>query len=336
MKTTVTSFISIIITITLAQSLHCMEIWHNPSTKDDMHLALVQRYFSHDTICALALVNKQWNIFIQQTAEQRKTFIEKQPEYHQTHTGYTYGTHHPTIWHPYRSAYTRCLEGNKDCSHDKINIIIYLVYLDGNNKIRVSTQHGPCYSIYCNFKPPAVLHEPFFTHKGDVSFYTYESSHGFLFYYHMTPCVVEYVLSTHIKPKQFECHVDVTHKDNIDVKVRLDIKNLIALFKNYPILCNAFMRSQRILLSDTWNNRAKIYDSDGVELDEDYLLHGTFPQLNKPLDVQNALISRCIIKNPKLFLLLCAQQDTTNIVSLLSQKIIRLIGAHMINQKNKG
>src|SRR5258708_1148970 len=86
-----------LIAIVTTSSLTCMDIiWHNPNIKDDIHLQLAQRYFSHDTVCALALVNKQWNVFIKETAEQRKTYIEKQKEYYQTHMGYNYGTHHPT------------------------------------------------------------------------------------------------------------------------------------------------------------------------------------------------------------------------------------------------
>lgn len=348
----------VIVIATLTQSLVCMEvIWHNPIAKDDTHSALLQRYFSHDSVCALALVNKQWNTCIKQTAQHRRRFLSSQEEYARSRKQNP-SLYKQTTWHKHGSAYSYWVKkDNYDHNfHDTIEL--YFIYLNGNGKSYTYATEGlnVCSEYVCSDYVQRSLNS-FFNSQGDVSFHLLE-----YFNDRVTPIaklpsyIFEYVLNTKKVSKKRTCYVDITHKN--DSTKQYSKENLVA-FSYY--LREKFIHAQRT----TENADEKIYHIDGVEVDEDYLLNGKFPRLTgendriitkngiikmvcssqeRPRDLfdsqcissfaaQNALVSRCNIKNGKAFLLLCAQRDNTNVISLLPQEIIKLIASFMINLK---
>ena len=333
----VTFFNSIMIATTFTQSLLCMEIWHNPTTKDDIHCTLAQYYFSHDSICALALVNKQWNTFIKETAEKRQQLLIDEAEYSNLSSIANFNRDEQLIWHTHKSAYAYWFNNNKDCPKKHHQMIFSLVYSKGNNTFHIQTSKSHAYRIggkrHKGHTKVKIIQKPFFTMDGDISFHTFQ------FYGDYN--VVENLLSTKRSPKKFYCLVNCLPKNLYNVEIPC-----LSIFKNYPTLMYALTRSK----FKEYDNDFKIYDLGGVELDEDYLLHGVFPPLfqereqnkysfkrihdNNFVIARRMFLSRCIIKKPhllpKIFLLFCAQQDKKHTLSQLSTKAIALITDYMI------
>lgn len=316
----------IFIIATLMQSLLGMKsIMHNPIATDDIYKQLALHYFGHDSICALALVNKEWNSCIQQTAQYRRRYLSSQEKYQEIRIENSH-IYRQTTWHKHGSAYAYWIESNDDCSKDKKQIILYLVHL-GNNKFHTRMHHCPAHHA-CQPKPE-MIQKPFFNHRGTVDFYIFQSTDA---------QVIHHVLGTKKLYKILRCFVDIIHNNAIAP---------LGLFENYPILFQAIIDSKYIS-TDTANS-TELYHIDGIKLDEDYLLNGSFPRLPKERgyinefepepnhipQAQKAFISRCVIKNGKLFLLLCAQYDNTHNFSLLPHKIIKNIISFLFDISKK-
>jgi hypothetical protein len=291
----------IIIFITASSFLLSMEnIWHNPNIKNDVHIDLAQRYFGHESICSLALVNKQWNAFIQQTARHRRKYLASQEEYKTARPTYNSKVYKQTAWHKHNSAYAYWIENSKDFIEHKKPITLYFVYLGGNGNICTHKLDNLSYleinysALYERYKAP------FFDTKGDVHYYMYAQENNHEIY------ILDLIMGIRKLPKKVIHYIDITHKNNTEKQL---IKENLLILENYPTLFKAFMQSQHV----AENDYEKIYHVDGIEIDEDYVLNGRFPRIDevspayrrqyKNIEnyydssiIKQAIISRCKIK----------------------------------------
>lgn len=162
--------INLIILITaFSQTLSMEIIWYNPNVKNDIHVQLAQRYFSYDSICALALVNKQWNNFIIQTANVRQKFLADYEEYRKDCMYWNFDKNMQTTWHKHKSAYAYWIRSPKHCSVGNEQLILYLVYSDGNNNINYRTHHFPHHHLSVE-SLEKITHKPAFNNRGEALF----------------------------------------------------------------------------------------------------------------------------------------------------------------------
>src|SRR6266404_5668853 len=204
------------VTILLTQSLLCMDvIWHNPNIKNSTHLQLAQRYFDHDSICALALVNRKWSPFIKETAGHRRQFLASQEEYRKERYGYNAYIYRQTTWHKHNSAYSYWKEVVNACNEkEEKQIALYLVHLDGNNNIKTKSTHIPHLPNLNINRGNSLLQNPYFNNKGNVSYHFYELFPPDLVISYRDLVINEYVLSTKKETEKFNCYVDIMHKNN--------------------------------------------------------------------------------------------------------------------------
>lgn len=126
---------------------------------------------SHDTICALALVNKNLNIAIEQSAEQRRSYFATQTECENFFKNTTLNKR--ITWHKYNSAFTYWA----DCTaivdeREEKQITLHLIHLEDNHTVSHHILEclptADCRSnslIFENYKP-------FFNSKGHACFHT--------------------------------------------------------------------------------------------------------------------------------------------------------------------
>jgi hypothetical protein len=258
----------LIILITFTPALHCMEAFPESTITNDIRRALAQHYFSHDTICALALVNKQWNNIVKQTAQDRQKFLTNQTDYPNLLS--IANKDEQLVWHTHKSAYGYWFNTSESCIKKHHKMIFSLVYLDGNGTIHSQADSSDSYRI--NGKTSKghtkvkIVQKPFFTRNGDFTFHTFQLYGDY--------SIVENVLSTKEKPKNFNCYVMCLPENVYDAIPDLTI------FKNYPTLLHAITHSKSSQSFYTERSDYKIYYLEGVELDEDYFFtKDAFPPL---------------------------------------------------------
>lgn len=236
---------------------------------------------SHDTICALALVNKKWNDIIKKTYVQRRIYFTSKQDYKDVHTANPH-IYQQQIWHKYSSAYAYWMKTVTEVGTLLISEMSFnLIYMDGNDVIKSSEFKDVALrmSIFGDI-------QPFFTGQGNACFYawSYEKKE-----------LLEILLSIKKPLKMYKCTLDLGEKipqsSNYWIAYQpIESSNLNPfIIHDYPTLLKAFINSEVV----QENKNEKIYHVEGVELTEDYLLQGKFPsQWWRNIVSQNCLIKK--------------------------------------------
>lgn len=249
----------------------CMEV-----VKDDIFMSQIfpkhiqdnPGTCSHNTICALALVSKEWNEFIKNARVQRRRYFAFTQEYRNLHMTQK-EIYQQQVWHKNNSAYVYWMEMEDGETQ------FCLTYLDGNDKISTSecTDASLTIPIFKNYRP-------FFTAQGNACCHAWHEEN-------ITGRFVELSLNTIKLPKIRTCYLDLNCKQleqlnpsqyflwvqSIQSSPINRNKLQPSIIKNCPVLLKTFIDSQHV--EET--NDEKIYHLDGVIIDENYLLHGSFP-----------------------------------------------------------
>ena len=205
--------------------------------------------FSHNLICALALVNKYSNRYIKNTAFIRKNLLEMRWDDHKNQT--------QLVWHIHGSAYA------------------YVNFLPEKNCLRInynylSTQNCiSCMVEKWTNDPRLLLNEPkiFFNQKGDACYY----ASGILFVpgYGTRREIIEYSVSRKYEKKQIRCVLGT-----INNKKEFQSFSLAHIARNsFPDLTRAILNSQNTYeLSSPWHrDTIKVFDWNGVKVPQEYL-----------------------------------------------------------------
>lgn len=125
------------------------------------------KLFSHDTIRALALVNKCLNKKIEESVIHRKLYLSSQKEYCEILQQHAH-LNKQLVWHKYNSAYAYWTQKNAwvDEREEK-QITFNLVHLDGTDTIR----HHELQCLPTDDCESNLLSNPYFNAKGDACFY---------------------------------------------------------------------------------------------------------------------------------------------------------------------
>lgn len=254
--------ISFCITLLIfAQSLLCMENSKydlTPITNDILVHQIQQNtgLLSHDTICALALVNKHLNKIVEQSTQQRKIYLTKQTNLI---------NNDQITWHKYNSAYAYWTDCNKIVDErEEKQITFNLIHLQGNDTI---VHHQlPCLSTeYCRASPlPFAEYKPFFNSKGEACFHAhgqFEMQKGAedcaFFCPSFRVYMLEYSINTQGQKKSLPCYVNLL--SNIKTNKANSLINLIN-YKNEQLIKNILNNSKSAIeTSITTYDQLKIY-----------------------------------------------------------------------------
>ena len=120
------------------------EPWHNPIINQDILGEYITRnpgYINHDTICALALVNKQWNSIIKKTSAARRKYFALYVEQYYKVRQRNPIIYNQTKWHTYCSAYAYWYQKNNVLS-------FYEIKLAGNGNISNNVVEKAIFNIH--------------------------------------------------------------------------------------------------------------------------------------------------------------------------------------------
>jgi hypothetical protein len=216
-------------------------------------------FLDHRSVCALALVDKDWHKAIKESTNKRKEYLRS------LRTNPIIAD--ITTWHVHGSAYAQI----QNIASQQYPYFFYLKNGDSNVTFSTSSLTD---TINC----------PFFDTTGKACFYmaTKNASNQ--------EHIIEYDLGENPLRKSFNSFVVLKEQQE-----DYEEKNAIA-FQQFPVLLQAFFHSTKIKTSffthfDITQGIKKYYVS-GIELDPEYVLNGKFPSQQ----IKDIITSQCKIK----------------------------------------
>ena len=259
--------------LVFTQSLFCMEnSRHDLATiGNDILTNQIKSnvsFFSHDIICALALVNKHLNKAVEKSAAQRKIYLATQHSYCNLRQQNS-AIYNQTTWHKYNSAYAYWRHCEFVMTNGTRPITFNLVHFNGNNN---SISHHILYCLptdeYASH-PIFESYRPFFNSKGDACFHAqgrFDLQEGAedsaIHSPSFRPYIFEYSINTKGTKAQLPCYVDIDDKN--DPNKKFCLTNCFGLIKN-PTLLQKILNSKSVTESSptTYDLESTIYDKHG-------------------------------------------------------------------------
>lgn len=276
---------SFFILATFSSSLLCMdEQFRHHLVKEIMVRNIT--YLSHDSLCALALVDNGYNTIIQDTVEARKNYLKKCAR------GPIIDAE--TTWHKHGSAYAFLGERKEGCAFNALTF--GMGYLQDSGNV--------CDSMKIRFIGTGVVdkrnqwaHPRFNSHGKAYCHQTQsiESSWRPVFIGSSRQNIIEHSLCTKSSPESLLCVIGV-EEGYID----------LGFLSQFPQLLQAFLQSMQVResLIDLWHNsnvsgtkprtystqrESKIYSIKGVTIPDDFRT-AQFDQLPEP--IKNVILDK--------------------------------------------
>ncbi|HSC25181.1 MAG TPA: hypothetical protein VLB80_03140 [Candidatus Babeliales bacterium] len=261
-------FITLLI---LMQTLSCMDAskYNLNTIGNDINDILEHKLhfnvelFSHNTICAVALVNKRLNAFVEKTAQQRKDYLTSQEVYKGACVNF--GIDARTTWHKYGSAYAYWIIYTPKVSQERI--LFNFIHLNGNNSIstHVFEDH---HKDLVGAAPPFDDYVPFFNTNGDACMHAYilhRKQQKISLKRSSKEHIVEYSINTNGLQKKLSCYVNIINKNNSNKK-------------NKSINCAKYIDDtvflKKIINSESITKESiKVYNIDKADMNKNIVLN---------------------------------------------------------------